>query len=97
MGAATALHSAMCFVSGNYANGNLYQVNLSAIVGLSGWLSCSRFDFYDIYVHGQMCNKPTHRLVNMTIISSLLSGLSKQKTSSLLSRDIFSVSANVFL
>ncbi|XP_050242365.1 uncharacterized protein LOC126691356 [Quercus robur] len=42
MGAATALYSAICLVSGNYGNGNLYPVNLSAIVGLSGWLPCSR-------------------------------------------------------
>ncbi|KAM4122804.1 hypothetical protein ACB094_01G111100 [Castanea mollissima] len=42
MGAATALYSAICLVSGNYGNGNLYPVNLCAIVGLSGWLPCSR-------------------------------------------------------
>jgi hypothetical protein len=51
MGAATALYSAMCLVSGNYGNGNLYPVNLSAIVGLSGWLPCSRFGFYHIYMY----------------------------------------------
>ncbi|XP_038695227.1 acyl-protein thioesterase 2-like isoform X2 [Tripterygium wilfordii] len=42
MGAATALYSATCRVLGKYGNGNLYPVNLSAIVGLSGWLPCSR-------------------------------------------------------
>ncbi|XP_015937406.1 acyl-protein thioesterase 1 [Arachis duranensis] len=41
MGAATALHSAVCHVSGRYANGNIYPINLSAIVSLSGWLPCS--------------------------------------------------------
>jgi hypothetical protein len=63
MGAATALYSAMCLVSGNYGNGNLYRVNLSAIVGLSGWLPCSRFDFYHIYVHMKTRNTPTNHLV----------------------------------
>ena len=43
MGAATALYSATCHVLGQYGNGNLYPVNLSAVVGLSGWLPCSRF------------------------------------------------------
>ncbi|GMI97589.1 hypothetical protein like AT5G20060 [Hibiscus trionum] len=42
MGAATALYSATCHVLGKYSNGNLYPVNLSAVVGLSGWLPCSR-------------------------------------------------------
>ncbi|KAL6296611.1 hypothetical protein ACE6H2_004753 [Prunus campanulata] len=42
MGAATALYSATCRVLGQYGNGNPYPVNLSAIVGLSGWLPCSR-------------------------------------------------------
>ncbi|KAF5461433.1 hypothetical protein F2P56_017535 [Juglans regia] len=42
MGAATALHSVMCLVSGKYANGNPYRANLNAIVSLSGWLPCSR-------------------------------------------------------
>lgn len=42
MGAATALYSATCHIFGQYGNGNLYPVNLSAIVGLSGWLPCSR-------------------------------------------------------
>lgn len=45
MGAATALYSATCRVLGQYGNGNPYLVNLSAIVGLSGWLPCSRYDF----------------------------------------------------
>ncbi|CAN0877623.1 Acyl-protein thioesterase 2 [Linum grandiflorum] len=42
MGAATALYSATCQILGQYGNGNPYQVNLSAVVGLSGWLPCSR-------------------------------------------------------
>lgn len=45
MGAATALYSATCHILGQYGNGNLYPVNLSAVVGLSGWLPCSRFGF----------------------------------------------------
>ncbi|XP_058112743.1 uncharacterized protein LOC131255851 isoform X2 [Magnolia sinica] len=42
MGAATALYSATCCANGKYGNGNPYPVNLSAVVGLSGWLPCSR-------------------------------------------------------
>ncbi|XP_043701473.1 acyl-protein thioesterase 2-like isoform X3 [Telopea speciosissima] len=42
MGAATALYSATCYIQGKYGNGNPYPVNLSAVVGLSGWLPCSR-------------------------------------------------------
>lgn len=42
MGAATALYSATCCAHGKYSNGNPYTVNLSAVVGLSGWLPCSR-------------------------------------------------------
>ncbi|CAL9117477.1 unnamed protein product, partial [Musa textilis] len=42
MGAATALHSASCFAHGRYGNGGRYPINLSAVVGLSGWLPCSR-------------------------------------------------------
>ncbi|XP_021616054.1 acyl-protein thioesterase 2 isoform X2 [Manihot esculenta] len=42
MGAATSLYSATCFTSGKYANGNQYPANLSAVVGLSGWLPCSK-------------------------------------------------------
>ncbi|KAF9613619.1 hypothetical protein IFM89_009445 [Coptis chinensis] len=42
MGAATALYSATCFTQGKYGNGNRYPVNLSVVVGLSGWLPCSR-------------------------------------------------------
>lgn len=45
MGAATAIYSASCRILGQYGNGNLYPINLSAVVGLSGWLPCSRFDF----------------------------------------------------
>ncbi|KAG8375459.1 hypothetical protein BUALT_Bualt10G0102100 [Buddleja alternifolia] len=42
MGAATALYSATCHIFGQYGNRNPYQVNLSSVVGLSGWLPCSR-------------------------------------------------------
>ncbi|CAL9091527.1 unnamed protein product, partial [Musa acuminata var. zebrina] len=42
MGAATALYSASCFAHGRYENGGRYPINLSAVVGLSGWLPCSR-------------------------------------------------------
>ncbi|GAB4854123.1 hypothetical protein Ancab_022705 [Ancistrocladus abbreviatus] len=42
MGAAMALYSATCLVLGRYGNGNPYPIKLSAIVGLSGWLPCSR-------------------------------------------------------
>ncbi|XP_074332933.1 uncharacterized protein LOC141670819 isoform X2 [Apium graveolens] len=42
IGAATALYSSMCHVLGQYGNGNPYTLNLSVIVGLSGWLPCSR-------------------------------------------------------
>lgn len=41
MGAATSLYSATCFANGKYANGTPYPVNLSAVVGLSGWLPCA--------------------------------------------------------
>lgn len=42
MGTATALYSATCSAHGRYGNGNPYAVTLSAVVGLSGWLPCSR-------------------------------------------------------
>ncbi|XP_068652148.1 uncharacterized protein [Aristolochia californica] len=42
MGAATALYSGICCAHGRYGNGNAYPVNLSAVLGLSGWLPCSR-------------------------------------------------------
>ncbi|CAK9133978.1 unnamed protein product [Ilex paraguariensis] len=42
MGAATALYSATCYAQGKYNNGNPYPANLSAVVGLSGWLPCSK-------------------------------------------------------
>ncbi|KAK9098838.1 hypothetical protein Syun_025883 [Stephania yunnanensis] len=42
MGAATALYSATCAAQGKYGNGNAYPVNIAAVVGLSGWLPCSR-------------------------------------------------------
>lgn len=42
MGAATAVYSATCFALSKYANGNLYPINLRAVVGLSGWLPGTR-------------------------------------------------------
>eukprot|EP00262_Sarcandra_glabra_P021558 TRINITY_DN918_c0_g4_i1.p1 TRINITY_DN918_c0_g4~~TRINITY_DN918_c0_g4_i1.p1 ORF type:complete len:141 (+),score=21.34 TRINITY_DN918_c0_g4_i1:35-424(+) len=42
MGAATALYSGTCCAHGKYGNGNPYPINLRAVVGLSGWLPCSR-------------------------------------------------------
>ncbi|ERN03592.1 hypothetical protein AMTRI_Chr05g71010 [Amborella trichopoda] len=42
MGAATALYSGTCFAHGKYSNGNPYPVNLSVVVGLSGWLPSAR-------------------------------------------------------
>lgn len=38
MGAATSLYLATCFVAGKYGNGTPFPHNLSAVVGLSGWL-----------------------------------------------------------
>ncbi|KAK6158813.1 hypothetical protein DH2020_006127 [Rehmannia glutinosa] len=42
MGAATALYSATCHIFGQYANRNPYLLNLTSVIGLSGWLPCSR-------------------------------------------------------
>ncbi|PSR84480.1 Acyl-protein like [Actinidia chinensis var. chinensis] len=42
MGAATSLYSATCFALGKYGNGNPYPANLSAAIGLSGWLPCAK-------------------------------------------------------
>ncbi|OIW15185.1 hypothetical protein TanjilG_16443 [Lupinus angustifolius] len=42
MGAATALYSGTCFTVGKYGNGSPYPANLSAAVGLSGWLPCAK-------------------------------------------------------
>ncbi|XP_044495991.1 acyl-protein thioesterase 2 [Mangifera indica] len=42
MGAAMALYSATCYALGRYGNGIPYNVNLRAVVGLSGWLPGSR-------------------------------------------------------
>lgn len=44
MGAAAALHSAACYAHGRFTNGVAYPVTLSAVIGLSGWLPCSRSD-----------------------------------------------------
>lgn len=42
MGASTALYSAVCCAYGRFGSGNPYPVNISVVVGLSGWLPCSR-------------------------------------------------------
>lgn len=42
MGAAAALHSAACYAHGRFTNGVAYPITLSVVVGLSGWLPCSR-------------------------------------------------------
>ncbi|GMH20542.1 hypothetical protein Nepgr_022383 [Nepenthes gracilis] len=42
MGAAASLYSATCFISGKYGNGTPFPANLSAVVGLSGWLPCGK-------------------------------------------------------
>ncbi|CAM8979773.1 hypothetical protein QQ045_000525 [Rhodiola kirilowii] len=42
MGAATSLYSATCFVLGKYGNGKLYSPQLRVVIGLSGWLPCSK-------------------------------------------------------
>ena len=42
MGAASALYSATCFVHGKFGNGDPYPANISVVVGLSGWLPCSK-------------------------------------------------------
>ncbi|KAL3844093.1 hypothetical protein ACJIZ3_001496 [Penstemon smallii] len=41
-GAATALYSATCHIFGQCGNRSPYLVNLSTVIGLSGWLPCSR-------------------------------------------------------
>ncbi|WOG91164.1 hypothetical protein DCAR_0310412 [Daucus carota subsp. sativus] len=42
MGAGTSLYSATCYTQGKFGNGNPYTIDLSAVVGLSGWLPCSK-------------------------------------------------------
>jgi lysophospholipase-2 len=42
MGAAISLYSATCCVHGKYSNGDPYPVDISAAVGLSGWLPCAK-------------------------------------------------------
>lgn len=42
LGGATALYMGTCSAMGKFGNGNLYPLNLKAIVGLSTWLPCSR-------------------------------------------------------
>ena len=69
MGAATALYSATCFALGKYENGSPYPANLSAAVGLSGWLPCAKFDFYNmlfliLYALISSCNL-SHALITI--------------------------------
>ncbi|XP_057768820.1 uncharacterized protein LOC130988868 [Salvia miltiorrhiza] len=42
MGAATSLYCATCFARGKFENGNQFSPNISAVVGLSGWLPCAK-------------------------------------------------------
>lgn len=42
MGAAASLYAATCYTHGKYGNGNPFPSNLSAVVGLSGWLPCAK-------------------------------------------------------
>ncbi|CAN8244162.1 unnamed protein product [Cochlearia groenlandica] len=42
MGSGTSLYSATCFALGKYGNGNPYPINLSTVIGLSGWLPCAK-------------------------------------------------------
>lgn len=42
MVASVALYSAICYARGSFGNGKDYPVKLSAIVGYSGWLPCSK-------------------------------------------------------
>lgn len=49
LGGATALYMGTCSAMGKFGNGNLYPLNLKAIVGLSTWLPCSRSRFLSIY------------------------------------------------
>ena len=44
MGVVMALYSATCFAMEKYENGNLYNVNVRAVIGFSGWLPRSRYD-----------------------------------------------------
>ena len=44
MGVVMALYSATCFAMEKYENGNLYNVNVRAVIGFSGWLPGSRYD-----------------------------------------------------
>jgi len=50
MGAAAALHSAACYAYGRFTNNIAYPINLRVVVGLSGWLPCSRYDFWKIWL-----------------------------------------------
>lgn len=71
MGAAVAVYSATCRVLGQYGNGNPYQVTLSAIVGLSGWLPCSRFGFSCMYkrsTHKHNCTQARRDNTNILFV-----------------------------
>ncbi|KDP33625.1 hypothetical protein JCGZ_07196 [Jatropha curcas] len=64
MGAAIALYSATCRILGQYGNGNLYPLNLSAVVGLSGWLPCSR----SLRSRMEGSNEATRRAASLPIL-----------------------------
>ncbi|KAG2317132.1 hypothetical protein Bca52824_020254 [Brassica carinata] len=42
MGAGASLYTATCFALGKYGIGNHYPINLTAVIGLSGWLPCAK-------------------------------------------------------
>ncbi|KAG0485763.1 hypothetical protein HPP92_009613 [Vanilla planifolia] len=42
LGASISLYSAICFAYGRFGDGNHYPIHISVVVGLSGWLPCSR-------------------------------------------------------
>ncbi|KZV37792.1 acyl-protein thioesterase 2-like [Dorcoceras hygrometricum] len=64
MGAATALYSATCHVSRQYGNGQPYLINLSTIIGLSGWLPCSR----TLRNRMEASNETTRRAASLPIL-----------------------------
>lgn len=74
MGAAVAQYSATCFAMGRYGNGIPYPVNLRAVVGLSGWLPGSMYDFTDIkscvYIYVGQCSH-TLKVGNFCLCRSL--------------------------
>ena len=67
MGAATALYSATCAALGRYGNGSLYPINLRAVVGLSGWLPGSRYNYNWINLLFPSHHQGSEELVQMNL------------------------------